>query len=120
MSKRGWSIAELERVASGHQCPVERTLSIVGAKWTLLILHNLMDGPRRFGELERVVTGASPKMLTARLRELERLGLVTRAVHAEVPPRVDYTLTEQGNSLRPIIDSLYRWGTRLKPAKRRR
>ena len=108
----------LASVAAGHDCPVERTLAVVGAKWTLLILHNLMDGAKRFGELERILTGASPKMLTARLRELERLGLATRTVYAEVPPRVEYELTEQGRSLRPIIDSLYRWGQQLKPAKR--
>lgn len=112
-------MVELLRRAAGHECPVERALVIVGAKWTLLILHNLMEGPRRFGELERAVAGASPKMLTARLRELERLGLVTRAVHAEVPPRVEYALTEQGHSLRPIIDSLYLWGARLKGPRRR-
>lgn len=112
-------MGHLERAAAGHECPVERALAIVGAKWTLLILHNLMGGPKRFGELERVVTGASPKMLTVRLRELERLGLVSRAVHAEVPPRVEYALTEQGHSLRPIIDSLYRWGEKLRRPKRR-
>lgn len=119
MSKGSETVGHLERAAAGHECPVERALAIVGAKWTLLILHNLMGGPKRFGELERVVTGASPKMLTVRLRELERLGLVSRAVHAEVPPRVEYALTEQGHSLRPIIDSLYRWGEKLRRPKRR-
>lgn len=110
---------ELRRVAAGHVCPVERALAVVGAKWTLLILHNLMDGPRRFGELERLVQGASPKMLTARLRELEQLGLVHRTVYAEVPPRVEYQLTEAGTSLKPIIDSLADWGERLKAARPR-
>ena len=110
---------ELRRVAAGHACPVERALAVVGAKWTLLILHNLMDGPRRFGELERLIEGASPKMLTARLRELEQLGLVTRTVYAEVPPRVEYRLTEAGVSLKPIIDSLADWGERLKPLRPR-
>lgn len=99
-------------------CAVERALTVVGAKWTLLILHNLMDGPRRFGELGRVVRGASPKVLSARLRELEELGLVTRRAYAEVPPRVEYELTTQGRSLRPIIDSLDRWGQKLTSRKR--
>jgi DNA-binding HxlR family transcriptional regulator len=110
---------ELRRVAAGHACPVERALAVVGAKWTLLILHNLMEGPRRFGELERLIVGASPKMLTARLRELEQLGLVNRTVYAEVPPRVEYELTDAGTSLKPIIDSLSDWGERLKPARSR-
>jgi DNA-binding HxlR family transcriptional regulator len=108
---------ELERVAAGHRCPVERAVAVVGAKWTLLIIHNLMDGPKRFGELERLVAGASPKMLTARLRELEHLGLVSRTVYAEVPPRVEYALTEQGRSFRPIIDSLFEWGEKLRPRR---
>jgi DNA-binding HxlR family transcriptional regulator len=110
---------ELRRVAGRHACPVERALAVVGAKWTLLILHNLMDGPRRFGELERMIEGASPKMLTARLRELEQLGLVDRTVYAEVPPRVEYQLTDAGKSLKPIIDSLADWGERLKPSRQR-
>lgn len=108
----------LARAAGGHECSVERALAIVGAKWTLLILHNLMDGPKRFGELQRIIRGAAPKMLTARLRELEQLGLVTRTVYPEIPPRVEYELTEAGRSLRPIIDSLSRWGQKLRPGKR--
>jgi DNA-binding HxlR family transcriptional regulator len=104
----------VREAAAGLACPVERALAIVGAKWTLLVLHNLMSGPRRFGELQHLVPGASPKMLAARLRELERLGLVTRTAYAEMPPRVEYELTEAGRSLRPIIDSLARWGEHLK------
>ena len=106
--------------AAGHACPVERALAIVGAKWTLLILHNLMDGPRRFGELARLIPGSTPKILTARLRELEQLGLLTRTAYAEVPPRVEYRLTRQGRTLRPIIDSLERWGQELRPVLARR
>ncbi len=90
----------------------------MGAKWTLIVLHHLMDGPRRFGDLQRLIPGASPKMLTVRLRELEQLGLLTRTVYAEVPPRVEYQLTSQGRSRRPIIDSIERWGRSLRPAKR--
>lgn len=99
---------------NGHDCAVERALAVVGAKWTLLILHHLMAGPRRFGELQRDVDGASPKMLTARLRELERLGLVTRTAFLEVPPRVEYALTHVGRTVWPIVDALDRWGRKLR------
>ncbi len=110
----------LAAAAAGHDCPVERALAIVGAKWTLLILHNLMDGPRRFGELARLIPGSTPKILSARLRELEQLGLLTRTAYPEVPPRVEYRLTRQGQTLRPIIDSLERWGQELRPFLARR
>jgi len=109
---------ELRATASADDCTVEKALAVVGAKWTLIVLHHLMDGPRRFGDLQRLVPAASPKMLTVRLRELEQLGLLTRTVHAEIPPRVDYQLTTQGRSLRPIIDSIEKWGRSLRPAKR--
>jgi DNA-binding HxlR family transcriptional regulator len=108
----------LAQAAAGYSCTVERALAIVGAKWTLVILHNLMDRPRRFGELQRLIVKASPKMLTARLRELEQLGLVTRTVYPEIPPRVEYALTEEGRTVWPIVDSLDRWGKKLRPARR--
>lgn len=103
---------------SPEDCAVERALAVVGAKWTLVVLHNLMDGPRRFSDLQRHIPAASPKMLTMRLRDLEQLGLLTRTIHAEVPPRVEYQLTVQGRSLRPIIASIEKWGRSLRPAKR--
>ncbi len=109
---------ELRASPAAESCAVEKALAVVGAKWTLIVLHHLMDAPKRFGELQRLVPGASPKMLTVRLRELEQLGLLTRTVHAEIPPRVDYQLTPQGRSLRPIIDSIEKWGRSLRPAKR--
>ena len=87
-------------------------LEIVGHKWTLLIVEHLLAGPRRFTEIERALIHANPKMVTARLRELEAAGLVSRTVYAEVPPRVFYALTERGRELRPAIDALRRWGTR--------
>jgi len=108
----------LRATASAEDCAVEKALAVVGAKWTLIVLHHLMDGPKRFGDLQRLVPAASPKMLTVRLRELERLGLLTRTVHAEIPPRVDYQLTTQGRSLRPIIDSIEKWGRSLRPVRR--
>src|SRR5437660_1578940 len=104
---------------AGHECRAERALAIVVATWTLLILHNLMDGPQRFGELARMLPGSTPKILSARLRELEQLGLLTRTAYPEVPPRVEYKLTRQGRTLRPIIDSLERWGEDLKPVRAR-
>lgn len=89
---------------------LERALSMVGLKWTLLIVRDLMDGPRRFTEIERSLRRANPKMITARLRELEHAGLVLRTVYAEVPPRVTYALTPRGRALRPVIDALRGWG----------
>jgi DNA-binding HxlR family transcriptional regulator len=90
---------------------------VVGAKWTLVVLHYLMEGPRRFSDLQRHIPTASPKMLTVRLRDLEQLGLLTRTVYAEMPPHVEYRLTAQGKSLRPIIASIEKWGRSLRPAK---
>ena len=106
----------LAHTSAPTSCSVERALSIVGAKWTLVVLHDLMDGPKRFGELQRMIPSASAKMLSERLRELERHGLITRSVFAEVPPRVVYTLTETGRTLWPIVDALERWGRRLRTA----
>jgi DNA-binding HxlR family transcriptional regulator len=87
-------------------------LEIVGHKWTLLIVEQLLAGARRFTEIERALGGANPKMVTARLRELEAAGLVSRTVYAEVPPRVVYALTERGRELRPAVEALRRWGAR--------
>ena len=109
---------QLRRPQALVDCAVERALAVVGAKWTLLVLHNLMDGPKRFSDLQRQIPAASPKMLTLRLRDLEQLGLLTRTFHAEMPPRVEYQLTPQGRSLRPIIASIEKWGRSLRVAKR--
>lgn len=107
------------RAADGHDCAVERALAILGAKWTLLILHNLMGGAKRFGELQRLTGGASPKILTERLRQIEELGLVTRTAHLEVPLRVEYALTDAGRTVWPIVDALDQWGRQLAAARRR-
>jgi len=109
---------ELRGRPTPDDCAVERALAVVGAKWTLVVLHYLMDGPKRFSDLQRRIPAASPKMLTVRLRELEQLGLLTRTIHAEMPPRVEYQLTAQGRSLRPIIASIEKWGRSLRPARR--
>lgn len=91
-------------------CPVETTLTLIGDKWKVLILRDLMPGARRFGELKKSVGNVSQKVLTAQLRDMEEGGLVNRKVYAEVPPKVEYSLTELGKSLKPILDSLQNWG----------
>ena len=91
-------------------CPVETTLMLIGDKWKVLILRDLMDGSKRFGELKKSIGTVSQKVLTAQLRDMEKKGLLTRKVYAEVPPRVEYTLTETGYSLKPILDSMWAWG----------
>jgi len=93
-------------------CPVERTLRVIGGRWTLLILRDLFTGTKRFGELRRSLGPVSPKTLAERLRELEREGIVTRTVYPEVPPRVEYRLTEKGLSLQPIVEAMRAWGER--------
>ena len=91
-------------------CPVETTLTLIGDEWKVLILRDLMTGTKRFGELKRSVGGVSQKVLTAQLRAMEDSGLLTRTVYAEVPPRVEYTLTALGQSLKPILDAMQSWG----------
>ena len=95
-------------------CPVETTLMIIGDKWKVLILRDLMNGTMRFGELKKSIGHVSQKVLTAQLRDMEAKGLVTRKVFAEVPPRVEYTLTETGHSLKPILDAMSSWGEQYK------
>ena len=91
-------------------CPVETTLFFLSTKWSALILHDLMDGPRRFNELQRSIGHISQMVLTSNLRQMEKHGLLTRTVYAEVPPRVEYELTELGASLKPVLDTLRWWG----------
>lgn len=91
-------------------CPVETTLLLIGDKWKVLIIRDLLTGTKRFNELMRSVTGITQKVLTSHLRAMEAAGLVSRKVYAEVPPRVEYTLTETGYSLKPILDSMVAWG----------
>ena len=91
-------------------CPVEATLELIGGKWKGIILFYLLDGRLRFSELKRQIGCVTQRMLTKQLRELESTGLVKRIVYAEVPPRVEYELTEEGQSLRPVINALKKWG----------
>lgn len=91
-------------------CPVELTLQLIGDKWKVLIIRDLLTGTKRFNELMRSVTGTTQKVLTSHLRSMEAAGLVTRKVYPEVPPKVEYTLSETGFSLKPILDSMVIWG----------
>ncbi len=95
-------------------CPVETTLMLISDRWMVLIVRDLLTGTKRFGELKKSVGSISQKVLTSNLRDMEQSGLLTRKVYAEVPPRVEYTLTETGYSLAPILDAMEKWGTAYK------
>ena len=95
-------------------CPVETTLMLISDKWKVLILRDLMPGTKRFSELKRSVGHVTQKVLTAQLRQMEESGLVTRTVYPEVPPRVEYSLTELGRSLKPVLDAMWDWGENYK------
>ena len=95
-------------------CPVETTLTLIGDKWKVLILRDLLTGTKRFGELRKSIGTVSQKVLTSQLRQMKESGLLTRKVYAEVPPRVEYTLTELGYSLKPIMDAMWAWGENYK------
>ena len=98
-------------------CPVETTLTLISDKWKVLILRDLLHGTKRFGELKKSVGNVSQKVLTAQLRQMEDSGLLTRTVYPEVPPRVEYTLTELGYSLKPILDAMWNWGEEYQAKK---
>lgn len=95
-------------------CPVETTLTLISYKWKVLILRDLLQGTKRFGELKKSIGHVSQKVLTSQLRQMEESGLLTRKVYAEVPPRVEYTLTDVGYSLKPIMDAMWAWGEEYK------
>ncbi len=94
----------------GQRCPAELTLDIIGGRWKVLIVWQLFHGARRFSELSRALEGITQKMLTQQLRELEHDGIVHRQVYAQVPPKVEYSLTPLGESLRPVVDAMCEWG----------
>ncbi|NIJ13348.1 DNA-binding HxlR family transcriptional regulator [Saccharomonospora amisosensis] len=100
--------ARIEALA--EECMVEAALEVIGGKWKLVILRHLLQSTMRFGELDRALPGITPRMLTRQLRELEADGLVRRTVHHQVPPKVEYSVTEMGTSLRDITEQLERWG----------
>ena len=95
-------------------CPVETTLMLISDKWKVLILRDLMPGTKRFSELKRSVGHVTQKVLTSQLRQMEESGLVARTVYPEVPPRVEYSLTELGRSLKPVLDAMWDWGENYK------
>lgn len=95
-------------------CPVATTVQLIGNKWKLLILRNLLTRPWRFNELQKNLEGISQKVLTDNLRSMEKDGIITRTVYPEVPPRVEYALSEIGESMRPILDSMEQWGNAYK------
>jgi DNA-binding HxlR family transcriptional regulator len=97
-------------------CPADRTLELIGGRWKVPILWKLFEGKRRFGQLLQSLDPCTQKVLTQQLREMERDGLVRRKVYAEVPPRVEYSLTPAGRSLKPVVDAMVRWAS----SKRRR
>lgn len=96
------------------ECPVATTVGLIGNKWKLLIIRNLLKRPWRFNELQKNLDGISQKVLTDSLRSMEADGIVTRTVYPKVPPRVEYALSELGQSLQPILDSMAQWGTEYK------
>ena len=95
-------------------CPVEITMGLIDDKWKVLIVRDLLTGTKRFGELKKSVTGITQKVLTNNLKQTERDGLLKRKAYPEVPPRVEYTLTETGLSLKPILDSMVEWGNQYR------
>ena len=96
------------------ECPVATTVQLIGNKWKLLIIRNLLNRPWRFNELKKDLDGISQKVLTDSLRSMEEDGIVTRTVYPEVPPRVEYALSELGETMRPILSSMEQWGTNYK------
>ena len=98
-------------------CPVATTVQIIGSKWKLLIMRNLLQRPWRFNELKKDLEGISQKVLTDSLRSMKADGIITRTVYPEVPPRVEYALSDLGESMRPIMDAMEIWGTEYKKSK---
>lgn len=108
----------MEPIKQLPACPVETTLMLIGDKWKVLILRDLLPGTKRFGELKKSIGSVSQKVLTAQLRDMEAKGLVSRKIYAEVPPRVEYSLTDLGRSLSPILKAMAEWGEYYKTLHR--
>lgn len=113
------STSRVKRVACHPDwCPIEQALDVIGGVWKVIIIRELMEGTRRYGQLHRTVRGVTHKMLTQQLRELEEDGILHREVYREVPPKVEYSLTPLGRELTPILEAMREWGQRLVPTPR--
>ena len=99
------------------ECPVATTIELIGSKWKLLIIKLLLNRPYRFNELMKTIDGISQKVLTDSLRSMEKDGIITRTIYAEVPPKVEYALSKLGNSLKPLINDMAKWGSKYKSLK---
>jgi DNA-binding HxlR family transcriptional regulator len=100
-------------------CPVETTIEAIGGRWKVLVIHHLLDGTKRFGELSRLLKGISPRTLTKQLRELEQCGIVERTVYAQIPPKVEYELTLLGRELKPILIAMHKWAENAERSRTR-
>ncbi|WP_022952431.1 winged helix-turn-helix transcriptional regulator [Leucothrix mucor] len=98
-------------IEAGEECPVEIAIRVVGGRWKCPIIHHLLTGTKRFNELRKLIPAASQRMLTKHLRELEQDGIVLRKVYAEVPPKTEYSLTDVGESLEPVLWAMHDWAT---------
>jgi DNA-binding HxlR family transcriptional regulator len=101
------------------RCPVEITIEAIGGRWKVLVIHHLLEGTKRFGELTRLLDGVSARTLTRQLRELEDSGIVDRYVHQQIPPKVDYSLTSLGRKLTPILYAMHDWGEEAETSRDR-
>lgn len=99
-------------------CPVETTIAAIGGRWKVLVIHHLLEGKQRFGELTRLLGGISARTLTRQLRELEDCGIIDRHVHQQIPPKVEYSLTPLGRELEPVLYAMHDWGEKLHKASR--
>lgn len=100
-------------------CPVETTIAAIGGRWKVLVIHHLLDGAKRFGELTRSLAGVSARTLTRQLRELEESGIIDRHVYQQIPPKVEYSLTPLGRELTPVLYAMEAWGEKLASRKKR-
>jgi len=103
-------VNELELKAKISNCPIEKTMTVIGGKWTFLIIRELFTGPKRFGKLQTSLF-VSPRTLSTRLKELENEGVIKRKIYSEIPPHVEYSLTDKGKTLRPIFEAMEDWGS---------
>jgi DNA-binding HxlR family transcriptional regulator len=109
-------MAKLKARKNGRKsvsCPVETTIGVIGGRWKVLVIHHLLKGTQRFGELTRLLGGVAPRTLTRQLRELEESGVIDREVYQQIPPRVEYSLTSLGRELLPVLQAMHAWGEKL-------